>query len=150
MKLLCSKRGLTLPELLCVLALIAIVLGIGVPHYLRSQERYKLKEQSTRVVEDLRYARELAVAGGGSKQVRFVSNGRTFSVNDGTADVRVHALPDTCEMTGFAFDFAGSGSIDSSTASPSPNSAGRIVLEVRYGQTSQAIEIEPTTGLPVN
>jgi general secretion pathway protein H len=89
------QRGLTLIEILVVLALMAIIAGIALPMFAGGVSNVELKGAAREVAAGLRYARSEAVAGKRETVVVYDLERRVFRVD---RDPREHALPRGIEM----------------------------------------------------
>ncbi|MCK6544822.1 prepilin-type N-terminal cleavage/methylation domain-containing protein [Myxococcota bacterium] len=57
------ERGFSLLELVIVLAILAIVLALAIPTFSRTKPDERLREATTELAANLRYARSIAVSG---------------------------------------------------------------------------------------
>ena len=73
-----QSRGFSLPEMMCVLAVVGILLAAGLPAYGHLLERQRLHAAADALVQDLRHARELAVQSQQPVYLRFVRNDKTW------------------------------------------------------------------------
>ena len=98
-------RGLTLLEILIVLALMAIIAGIAVPLFGGGVSSTELKGAAREVAAGLRYARSEALAGKRETVVVYDLDRRVFRVD---RDPHEHALPRGIDMklTGALSDIA--------------------------------------------
>lgn len=60
------KRGFTLLEMLIVIAILGTLLAIGIPKFRTSQANNELRLAAVQLSSDLKYARQIGVATGGS------------------------------------------------------------------------------------
>jgi type IV fimbrial biogenesis protein FimT len=74
-----GQRGFNLPEMLVVVAIVAILLGIGVPTYRYITNSYRMAAELNAMVGDLMYARAEAIKEGQPVAICVSSDGLTCS-----------------------------------------------------------------------
>lgn len=74
-----GQRGFNLPEMLVVVAIVAILLGIGVPSYRYISNSYRMSSEMNALVGDLMYARAEAIKEGQPVAICVSSDGLTCS-----------------------------------------------------------------------
>jgi len=88
-----SRSGVTLIEIMMVLAIIAIIGTISLPRFDRVLETYKLKTDARQVAWVLRSARQEAITSGITQMVTFKPNLNCY-VKDGTTSTTYKLRPD--------------------------------------------------------
>ena len=86
------RRALTVPELLIVLTIVAVVLAIAIPKARASLDRVSVRAAASDVRATLTYARMLAMSGGLSVGVDVDSAGGTLRVRRGDERVLVRGI----------------------------------------------------------
>ena len=76
-----KQGGFTLTELIVVMAIVAILLGIGVPSYRYITTSYRISSEVNGLLGDLMYARSEAIKEGQFVTVCVTVNGKTCSGN---------------------------------------------------------------------
>ena len=76
-----KQGGFTLTELVVVMAIVAILLGIGVPSYRYITNSYRISSEVNGLLGDLMYARSEAIKEGQFVTVCVTVNGKTCSGN---------------------------------------------------------------------
>ena len=113
---LVSRAGTSMPELLAVLVLTAIILGIAVPRIRLAAERTAVRGAVAEVVTTLSTARQLAVARGGGVSVSIDTSAGAIRVLFHGDTVLTRALAATFGITlrssrdSLAYDARGLGS----------------------------------------
>src|SRR4051794_17400674 len=79
-----QHRGFTLVEICFVLGLTAIIMGIGVPRYMRSVDRYRANAAARRIAADLSYAQAQARTTGASQTFQISSSGKSYQMTNMT------------------------------------------------------------------
>ena len=102
-----TSRGFTLIELMIVIALIAIISGIAVPNYQSTMQSTREASARNSLVGALNLARSEAVTRNVTVTVTTV--GSTWTVNDGTTDIRVIDIPNGIDANNVAVTFEASG-----------------------------------------
>lgn len=138
-----KANGFSFVEIIVVVALLAIVLGIGVPYYFKSQANAKLRSAAAELQADLELARSQAKNDGSDVTVTYEgsrdqasgysladSNGRT--VKSAAFDGSVYA--DFTGLSGTDLEFRSNGACSVS---------GNIM--VRSGNTNKYFEIQLTS-----
>lgn len=74
-----NKRGFTLTELMVVVALIGVAASLGVPSFVSSLPRIRLKGATRELASDIRYARSLSIANNIVHWVVFEKPGGAFN-----------------------------------------------------------------------
>lgn len=78
---MCKQRGFTLTELMAGVAIVAILLGIGVPSYRYITNSYRMSAEINGLLGDLMYARSEALKEGQFVTVCVTVNGKTCTGN---------------------------------------------------------------------
>jgi len=78
-------RGLTLVEMLMVLAIVAVLLGAAMPHFGKATERRHVEGTATQLATDIKLTRSLAVAQNRGQRMVFQAapSGSCYVVHDG-------------------------------------------------------------------
>ena len=79
---MCKQRGFTLTELMAGVAIVAILLGIGVPSYRYVASSYRVSSEVNGLLGDLMYARSEAIKEGQFVTVCVTVNGKNCSGNN--------------------------------------------------------------------
>jgi prepilin-type N-terminal cleavage/methylation domain-containing protein len=79
-KMVGKEAGLSLVELMVVIALIAILSAIAVPNYVAWLPKYRLSTSARDVLSDLEYARALAIKENASVVVEFDTANNSFRI----------------------------------------------------------------------
>ena len=87
-----SSAAFTLPEMLIVLTLIAVVMAIAIPKATASLDRLSVRAAAGEVRATLNYARMLAMAGGLSVAVDVDSSAGTLRVRRGDERILARAV----------------------------------------------------------
>lgn len=140
------NSGITLVELVMVLAIIVIIGAISLPRFDRVIEDYKLKIDARQLATVLRSARQEAIMSGCDQKVLFKRNFNCY-IKSGTTHVtytlsRNIIFPDNgCtfkEQSGYPVcGFAPSGAVK--------DQAGKITLANKYGKRT-AVVVNPSAG----
>lgn len=77
-----SERGVTLPEILIVLAIIGLFLVIGLPNVNNYIRAARVRAGNDGIVSDLRLARYIAISNRTTATVTFDASARTWSYTD--------------------------------------------------------------------
>lgn len=148
----CSK-GFSLIEILVVIGILAIILGIGIPYFLRGKARQQLKIAANNFKADLEYARSLAKSTGREEgdagsdiEVYFLGSGndRTgYEVRDTTGRAMRSAnfesgITVNIQNITAPLQFKGNGSI---------STAGTLIVKSSNVKDTWTITLVNTTGL---
>jgi prepilin-type N-terminal cleavage/methylation domain-containing protein len=117
---LSSRGGFTLIELMIVLGIILILMGFGVPAFVRTMKKNDMQEAVDAVMEGLKLARATAIMQGTAAE--FVLKG------DGTVSVERVSGP----ATGLGQFHGASGPAPSGYTAQLPESVGPELLEVNF------------------
>ena len=79
-KMMGKEAGLSLVELMVVIAMIAILSAIAVPNYVAWLPKYRLSTSARDVLSDLEYARSVAIKENASVVVEFDTANNSFRV----------------------------------------------------------------------
>jgi general secretion pathway protein H len=136
-------RGVTLLELLIVIAIMALLAAVVVPLFQRGTSNTELKSAARQVASALKMARSDAVATRQETRVVLDLEHRTFQKD---RDPRVHALPPTMEMKLFtAQSDLVSDRVGAIRFFPDGGSnGGRVTLA--FGERKYDIDIDWLTG----
>jgi type II secretion system protein H len=80
-----NERGITLTELMVVLAIIAVGAAIAVPTFVNIQPQAKVHAATRELISDLRYTRQLAVTANTRHRIVFTSSS-TYQVQRDTSN----------------------------------------------------------------
>lgn len=101
-----SEQGFTLLELLVVLAILGILLGIGLPSYLKTMQRQQVAQAAQQLAQDIEATRADAKRLDACATIRIPSSGATYSVDSypdktcsGTPYTRTLTLPAGTQLT---------------------------------------------------
>lgn len=75
-----AQRGFSLVELLTVVAIIGILSLVTIPGFINLYRARKLKTSLTKVANDLRSARQLAVTSSTTVRIAYAENGRAYYI----------------------------------------------------------------------
>ena len=146
----CARRGVTLIEMILVVALAGIVTAIAMPRYGRSLERYRADAAARRVAADLNLAASRARAVSASQTVTFTPAADRYqivgmadmdhstavhTVELGSGIYRARLVSATCG-TDSDIIFSGYGVPDS----------GAMII-VRSGSEQRMVTVDPDSGL---
>lgn len=141
-----NRSGVTLIELMMVLAIIVIIGTISLPRFDRVLETYKLKTDARQVAWVLRSARQEAITTGTTQMVTFKPNLNCY-IKYGTTATTYKLSPDIVfSPLGYTFEKSGGYPICgfTSTGAVTPK-AGKIILENKYGKRISVI-VNPSAG----
>lgn len=144
-----SRRvGLTLVEIVMVLAIMGIIFALAVPRYAGAICRFQVDTASRRLIRDLTTARERARAQGANQTVAFTVASDTYEVTglaglDGSADYTVDVSDKPYNASITSADFGGESSIVFDGYGV-PASGGTIVLE--SGGYTKTVVVDAETG----
>lgn len=144
-----GRPGVTLPELMTVVAVIGIFAAIAVPRYAESLARYRADSAARRVAADLEYARTAARSSSASRSVVFNTGAHSYSIGSVTALFRrpgayqVVLTEEPYRSTLVSADFGGDATVVFNGFGV-PDTAGTVV--VRCGTTTKTITMEALTG----
>lgn len=146
----CSPRGFSLLELLMVVAIIALLAGVGSTFYRGFVKSVELQSISKTMAEDFRYARSKAMIGeGGYKWGAHVVNTASggsqyyllFSTPTNYADASTTVMSTTTLSTGLTFSDPASGAykdiiFSKISGNPAASTTVVIVSEGKYSTTT--------------
>ncbi|MCS7173252.1 MAG: prepilin-type N-terminal cleavage/methylation domain-containing protein [Armatimonadetes bacterium] len=127
-----SDRGLSLLEMVVVLALVAIVLGLALPHWQRSLALQDLRYGTEQLATDLREAQERAKAERKPYTVALTAGSATYWVrrNGGGFDHRGELPRGLAPTSDVTVTFDAFGRPDGTYAIPLRNRAGVGIVRV--------------------
>ena len=141
-------RGLSLVELVLVLAITALASAIAVPRYANSVARYRADSAARRVAADLALAQNHASTAGRPQSVVFVS--RSYQMPgmahlDGRSygDYTVDLGGDPYEVSRVAAEFGGDAKVHFDLYG-TPDTGGSVVIEV--GDIRRVVVLSPDSG----
>ena len=141
-----SRSGVTLIEIMMVLAIIAIIGTISLPRFDRVLETYKLKTDARQVAWVLRSARQEAITSGITQMVTFKPNLKCY-IKDGTTSATYKLSPDIVfPPLEYTFEKQGGYPVCGfkPTGAVTPK-AGKITLKNKYGKRISVI-VNPSAG----
>lgn len=75
-----GKKGFTLVEILIVLAMIAIVIAVMVPEFVRIMPRYRLRKAARNLISDMQRTRLNAIKTGQTWQITFNTGAESYQI----------------------------------------------------------------------
>jgi prepilin-type N-terminal cleavage/methylation domain-containing protein len=162
-----SSAAFTLIEIMVVVAIIAVIMGIGIPAFYNSLKAEGLRKAVNDVQEACNKARAQAIMSGASAELHFNPVERTFSVSGGSAPTGLDAdgnpapapapsgssgswqLPDSVSLEMLYVNMVERKDADSATVKFYPNgTCDEMVLVLESEKRElRAISLEITTGL---
>ena len=141
-------RGLSLVELVLVLAIMAMVSAIAVPRYANSVARYRADSAARRVAADLALAQNHASTAGRPQSVVFVSRsyqmpGMSHLDGKSYGDYTVDLGRDPYEVSRVAAEFGGDATVKFDLYG-TPDTGGSVVVEV--GDVRRVVVLSPESG----
>jgi prepilin-type N-terminal cleavage/methylation domain-containing protein len=143
------RRGFTLAEVVCVLAIMTIIAAIALPRYARTLSRYRADSAAARIVADLALAQRLARFSSGSQKVTFDTVADTYAMpnlpdpDHPAEQYQVHLGNEPYNADVVAADLGGDAEIRFDGFGQ-PDSGGSIVLSA--GNCYKQIDVDSVTG----
>ena len=143
-----TKGGLSLLEVLLVLAILAVFTALAAPRYGRATGRYRADLAARRVLADLRLAQSCAKAASSSRTVSFTTATNQYQLLNipapdgvsGDYTVALSAEPYRASLTSVSF----TGAKVTFTGWGLPDQAGTVVLAV--GGEQRTVAVDSVTG----
>src|SRR5690349_2329529 len=128
------RRGLSLVEVVMVMAITVIVAMIALPRYAQSIARYRADMAARRVAADLALAQSTARAASTARTVQFDATTSTYQllgisdITRSTVDTQVRLTNEPFRTSIVSADFGGSPNI-TFNGFGAPSSAGSVVIK---------------------
>ena len=147
-RLQANRSGLTLVELVTVLAITAVLGAMVVPRYGNAISRYRVDAAARRVAADLAFAQSRARALSTSRSVTFNVNAGTYLLNsesgfNGASTYAVDLTTDPYYVSIGTANFGGTGTI-TFNGFGFPASAGTI--QISSGSASRIVSVDANSG----
>jgi type IV fimbrial biogenesis protein FimT len=141
--------GFTIVELYVSLAILAVLLGIGIPTFRYFKANRDFDNAFNQLVSDLRYAREQASALNEDGTVSIASSGSPQTLyrianDEGGQVLTERTFPEGVTASEFSVSFEKSGTVSSSN--PSPDSNNEVEIAVSSERRSKRLWLNATTG----
>ncbi len=136
------SHGFTLIELLLVVAILAILVSVSFPNFLKVLAKYQLRGTANQLVSDMRWIRQESIYGrAGVVKLKFAKNNTYYAIEDGTKRRVKRELPSgviflQVPLTNSQLTFSLIGA---------PSQAGTIILKNSYNDFCY-IYFMPSTG----
>lgn len=142
------RRGLTLVELVTVLAIVAVLAAMVVPRYGNAINRYRVDAAARRVAADIAFAQSRARALSTSRSIWFDINDGTYLLNSETgfnsaSTYSIDLTADPYDCTIGTANFGGTATI-TFNGYGFPASAGTIQLQ--SGNATRIVSVDPNSG----
>lgn len=144
-------RGFTLVELTMVVAITAVIAAIAVPRFFNSTTRYKLEAATRRLIGDIEYAQQEAIASSSSRTLTFNFFTRSYTITSLDADGNKVVVSTVSLNEGPYQTSSLAASIAGNASNPikfdgfgKPNGSGTIQL--RNGTDRKIITMDGVTG----
>jgi len=126
-----NNRGITLIELIIVLAILSIIFSISIPQFNDIIARYELQTTARMVASDLRLAQQMAISKGEYYRILFdLFNRDRYQLLSGTKMIKQVFLPKGVKLSATSFN----GNTVMFTPLGAPVPAGRIMLTGRNNE----------------